>query len=428
MALSLFDRLHDIHCCPDRNTPASIEEFLEFGLQPEDYVNYVAMQYSLQGELMLFGHPKSESYTSKDYKSVTHYPTLERLITFCKEKNLIQAESIGSTIYDYLAKVDRSDAEYYYGWLRYPREPSEFRLCIERKLSWWWDAEEAILDELFDGISFTYDDYTELADGGRVVAFDSPVRIRKYDPAMKSSRILNNGEVRKIYLAAKQEKEKIEARVADHLKDMPDTQDSAALVAGLPWIKKIYDLLDRQELIDGIFEMVCDAVNTPDVIKFKESDVLFVYCGDDYCRQASHLVSSTRVEFCFYGKPDKQYTIDRCSHCLQYRISLSDLIKMFDDYGVPRCNIVYDSCSGGDFSDFSETSVFYEMGYTVSQSVGLSAVRRQAILKHAIDTGKASKEEVLRYLRQRMNINGNKVGNEIAYRKWKEDFDYITKL
>lgn len=74
------------------------------------------------------------------------------------------------------------------------------------------------------------------------------------------------------------------------------------------------------------------------------------------------------------------------------------------------------------------TSIFYDMGYTVSQSAGLNAVQRQRILKCAIDTGKASKYDVMRFLRQRMNINGMKAGNEIAFQKWKEDYNFIRSL
>ena len=78
--------------------------------------------------------------------------------------------------------------------------------------------------------------------------------------------------------------------------------------------------------------------------------------------------------------------------------------------------------------DFEDTSIFYGMGYTVSQTAGLSAVQRQRILKCAIDTGKASKYDVMRFLRQRMNINGMKAGNEIAFQKWKEDYNFIRSL
>lgn len=139
-------------------------------------------------------------------------------------------------------------------------------------------------------------------------------------------------------------------------------------------------------------------------------------------------LKNMRVDFSFYGKPDKQYTIERCAHCKQFRISLDDLIQMFESYGVPRCRIMYENGTSGDLSGFEDTSIFYDMGYTVSQSAGLSAAQRQRILKCSIDTGKASKYDVMRFLRQRMNINGMKAGNEIAFQKWKEDYDFIRSL
>ena len=209
---------------------------------------------------------------------------------------------------------------------------------------------------------------------------------------------------------------------------MPSEHDSVAVSAGLPWVKRMYELYTRQEIIESVFERISDAVSTPDIYKFKDSDTLFVFCGPDTCQAAGHLLSDIRVEFSFYGKPDKQHTIKRCSHCRQFQISLQDLTTMFELYGVPRGKIVYDDDANGDFSDFAETSIFYDMGYTVSQSVGLTAAKRQSILKHAVETGKASKYQVLNFLKQRMNINGMKPGNEIAFRKWKEDYEYIRSL
>ena len=73
--------------------------------------------------------------------------------------------------------------------------------------------------------------------------------------------------------------------------------------------------------------------------------------------------------------------------------------KAGDIYGISRGRIVYDDESG-EFSDFPETSIFYDMGYTVSQFVGLTADERQSILEHAIKSGKASQYQVLSYLKK----------------------------
>lgn len=428
MPLALFDKIHDDAYLCTRTEPATIEEFVKFGLQPEDYVRYVGLQQRLQGELMIYGFPKSKTLLTAEKISKTTYPALEDLVSFCKEKRLIAADDRFRDEFYFLSLLDRSDAEYYHGWLRYPKEAAEFRLAVERKLSTWWDEEEAYLTEIFGQISFDYDNYTETPDGTRWADFGSPIRVKRYDTATKEFITLKNVETRTLYELAQTEKSKIEKEIAAHLAQMPSEHDAAAVADGLPWVKKMYALYDRQEMIESIFERMSEAVSTPDIYKFKDSDTLVVFCGTDTCKESGHHLSDVRVDFSFYGKPDKQYNIKRCAHCKQFRISLQYLISMFDSYGVPCGIIVYDDNTNGDFSDFSETSIFYDMGYTVSQSVGLSATRRQDILKRAIESGKASKHQVLSFLKQRMNINGMKSGNEIAFRKWKEDYEFVSKL
>lgn len=75
-----------------------------------------------------------------------------------------------------------------------------------------------------------------------------------------------------------------------------------------------------------------------------------------------------------------------------------------------------------------EEPVTHDPDEILAQCIADNAVQRQRILKCAIDTGKASKYDVMRFLRQRMNINGMKAGNEIAFQKWKEDYNFIRSL
>ena len=436
MSSALFDKIHgDAYLCK-RTEPATIEEFVEFGLQPEDYVRYVGLQQRVQSELLLYGEIKRHTVITPENGTKTIYPALEELISFCQEKRLIARpdDAPPTSFYSIRAaeleniKLDRFDAAYGHLWLRYPKEPSEFRLSVERKLTLYWDEEDAYITKTFGVILFDYDDYTELPDGTNLVEFDSPVRIKRYDSETNSHVTLQHAEVRKLYEIAQKEKSKIEKEIAAHLAQMPAEHDVAAVSAGLSWVRKLYALSDRQEIIESIFDDMSRAVSTANVYKFKDNDILFVFCGADTCAEANHLLSDIRVDFSFYGKPDKQYTIKRCSHCKQFRISLQDLIAMFESHGVPRGIILYDDDSSRDFSDFSETSIFYDMGYTVCQSVGLSATRRQDILKRAIDTGKASHQQVLAFFKRRMNINGMKSGNELALYKWKEDYEFIRQL
>lgn len=416
--VALFDTIHD-DALSKRAEPATLEEFVEFGLQPRDYTHYVGLQMRVQGELMAYG------CTLED----TRHPTIRELISFCHEKNLIEYDDCFNEAYFCSEMIScRADADYRHDWLRYPRNPAEFRLAVERRLSRNWNAELAYVLDKFGAVEFVYDEYYESQDSILWANPDSALRIKRYDPVTKSQVILKNSEIQKMYDVVQTEQRKIEKELTSHLACMPTEHTTEALSTGLPWIKRLYSLCDRKDIVESVCEMFGNAASSPDIYKFRTSDTLIVFCGADTCREDNHHLKNMRVNFSFYGKPDKQYTIERCAHCKQFRISLDVLIQMFESYGVPRCKIMYENGTSGDLSGFEDTSIFYDMGYTVSQTAGLSAAQRQRILKCAIDTGKASKYDVMKFLRQRMNINGIKAGNEIAFQKWKEDYDFIRSL
>lgn len=276
---------------------------------------------------------------------------------------------------------------------------------------------------MFGAINFEYDKHS-----GVCVDFDSPVRIKKYNPDTEGFDYLSSDEVRKMYGRVEKELRKAQKEIEAQLACKPKEYDANAISADLLWIKKLYELINRRDIIEAALDSLEEAAKAPDIYKFKETDTLTVFCDADTCKEDGHLLKPIKVDFAFYTKPNKTYTIERCSHCMQFRMSLTDLSDMFDNYGVPKGHIVYDDEASGGFAGFSETSVLYNMGYTVSQSIGLSAAKRQSILKSVIDTGKLSKYEVLSFLKQRMNINGMKAGNEIAFRKWHDDYEYIRSL
>lgn len=402
--LELFDLIHDSDTSRERNCPATMEEFVDFGLEQSDYVQYITLQQKLQSELLRGAR-------------TAQLPAMNELLSFCKEKRLADISD------HYTLTTRQCDAEYYDDWLRYPKPNEDFRLAVERKLSCRWDEETAFLTDLFGAIIFEYDKHS-----GVCADFDSPVRIKKYNPDTEGFDYLSSDEVRKMCGRVEKELQKAQKEIEAQLACKPKEHDTNAISAGLPWIKKLYELIDRRDVIEEALDSLEEATKAPDIYKFKETDTLTVFCDADTCKEEGHLLKPIKVDFAFYTKPNKAYTIERCSHCMQFRMSLTDLSDMFDNYGVPKGHIVYDDEAAGDFAGFSETSVLYNMGYTVSQSEGLSAAKRQSILKSAIDTGKLSKYEVLSFLKQRMNINGMKAGNEIAFRKWHDDYEYIKSL
>ena len=141
-----------------------------------------------------------------------------------------------------------------YGWLRYPKDPSEFRLAVERKLSSWWDEEAAYACETLGDISFEYDEYAEAANGALWADPESPFRVKKYDPATKGFTILKSSEVQKMYETVQREMREIEHKIAAHLAEMPTAQDASSVSDGLPWIKTLYELCDRKDIIEDVLE------------------------------------------------------------------------------------------------------------------------------------------------------------------------------
>lgn len=393
----------------------TLEDFLDWGLTPDDFAQYIGMMHLLHGSMIT-------SQSSIQYTGDVG----EKLIQFCKEKRLMKDSDFSPSISEALRRIDRGDAEYYYGWFRYPRSDEEFRQIVEWKLS--SDYDEVLGDFIyknFGSISFTYDSIEKSGDL-KFVSIDSPVRIRKYDPSNQSFSVLNHDEVAAIYDLAKEKKESLEKAIAEHLKIAPP-ENSKYIKEWCQWCNTLDKLLEEQEHLEDVYDDIETAFSTPDLFKFRDNDAITVICGEDICEHESHFLFDVKVNLSFYGKVDKVVTMRRCANCLQFQMKVEELLELFNDYGVPRCKIRYMGACG-DFSDFAATSIFYDMGYSVSQPVGLSPEKRQAILKCAIDMGKASKWEVMSFLSQRMNINGMKPGNESAYRKWKEDYEYIRSL
>lgn len=77
MIMSLFNTIHTTNTRNPRTTPVSLEEFVNFGLLPEDYAVYVGLQHQLQttmilGELFLPTHTYIKERTSCEDDRIKH--------------------------------------------------------------------------------------------------------------------------------------------------------------------------------------------------------------------------------------------------------------------------------------------------------------------------------------------------------------------
>ncbi|MBE6038661.1 MAG: hypothetical protein E7218_05580 [Anaerofustis stercorihominis] len=417
----LFDNIHDSFLYEDRTLPATLNEFIDFGLSPMDYVEYIGLTLKLQGTVLL-GHTKTDPRRySRELDEV-----LKEFLMFCDDRKLI-CKPYTLHYFDILQAAIR-----WYDSLQYIQTSETFRLEIERRLSSWWDDLDLfIVDVLYEKFGILYFDrgcFAEYPNGDDFIFCEGHTKIYRWDKDTKERVYLRYKEVKKIYEFLEIEMKQLEKKIYDHENMSVEIRNGGDVDVGLDWINTLSELNKSSFLLEEIFEDVSDALKTLDVYNFRETDILYVICGDDICLTDNHHISEVRVNFSFYGKDDKEYVIKRCSDCMRYQISIDELTMIFDNYGVIRAQIIYVGADVNDFSGFDSTSVFYDMGYTVSASVGLTASRRQKILVNVINSGVATKHEVLAFLRQRMNINGMKSGNELAYKKWKEDYEFIRKL
>lgn len=420
----LFDLIHR-KGTKDRTLPTSLYEFVNYGLTEEDYAKYIELTHNLQTELVQKGCILSEiRHTKADKTPYTAYPTLDALFYFCKKKHLISEGIADASDCIFLfrpkdaAYIDRLTGK------KYTKESFQFRLEIERKLSHNWpDSESLLIEKLFDkNIDFEYTDFELLPDGIKWVNVGSPVFIKEYTPDGQC-KYLDTNELKPMYEAVQKEIAELVHLSVEHDLLAPPVSDTALRIE---WLKTNQDLDLRQDVAEELAETLEKAMSAKPLYHFKEDDTLIVYCEGDTCREQMHVITPWHVVFEFYNKQPKIYTVERCSNCLSFRISLKKLDEMIDHYGIPKGNIIYDNDGTHASAAFEESSLFYKMGYSVSQTSDLPAEVRQNILQRAIETGQVTKGQVLRFLFHRMCINGRKKGNELAYIKWKEDFEHFS--
>lgn len=413
--MALFDEIHKSG--ETRDYPATIEDFVDFGLEPSDYVRYVGLQQRLQSELLLHNCAGDEGAAADDIESPEARQALDELVSFCSEINLCALPDHRKP------SLCQINAEYSHDWLRYPKPEEDFRLAVERRLSCGWHEAEALFMDLFGAVFVVEDRYSGLLG---TLSTESPIRVQRYNPDTELYDYLDSDEVRRMCDRAEEEQHKAEKELEEHLACKPKEHDTEAILNGYSWAKKLEELKIKTAAIKRILLVLEEAAETPDIYQFKDSDTLTVFLDKDACLRENHPLKPMKVKFAFHGKPDNVYAVEMCQHCKQFRIPLAVLTEIFGSYGVPKCNIVYEGYEG--FSGADTASTLYNLGYAVRQSADLSAAERQNILKNAIDSGIVSKTGVLDFLRSRTTFNSLRAGLEPELGKWREDYEYIESL
>lgn len=173
---------------------------------------------------------------------------------------------------------------------------------------------------------------------------------------------------------------------------------------------------------------VLETVNNGSVYAFGAEEMLLVVCEEDVCADNAHSLVPVIVKFDFGDNVKTERKIQYCVSCNEFQMSLKDFEEMRNSFGVPNALTVFDTPIEDDCDEFTaeEKEAFvnsYAIDYIMSHVLHFSDVRRQRILKKAICSEEATKEEVCTFLQTTMNDNG-----ELSREMLEKDYQYVCAL
>ncbi len=175
-------------------------------------------------------------------------------------------------------------------------------------------------------------------------------------------------------------------------------------------------------------------------LQFLYNDILF-----DHSNHILYLYKMNRIKCKLHHRseivsvtaaiPTKQgavnMNVEYCKACRRFFTTYEAFERFKLHYGA----LLVKLCDVDETGEFSETfqseehddpdSLLKRHGYTVRASVGLSAQKRQAILKKIIDEKILPKWKVIDYLRYFIQYNGSKHNMADAISKWETDLKFV---
>jgi len=163
--------------------------------------------------------------------------------------------------------------------------------------------------------------------------------------------------------------------------------------------------------------------------EWNEESVLYIYKGQTSCHTRKHEMVSATAVMTGRNNSEIKLNVEYCPHCKKFFMSYTVYESYREKYGMLLGKLRMDSASTSGIVDvvLSEYSPLKLNGYSVSQQDGYSRYDRQYILSKVIEKGALLKSEVVRYLEYFINMNGRRIGNEIAISKWKQDLEFVLQ-
>ena len=165
----------------------------------------------------------------------------------------------------------------------------------------------------------------------------------------------------------------------------------------------------------------------------RESKVVQVYANKCHCQKCENkykrvtTVNRTAVVDTLDGST-ANINVMFCKGCGQYFVSIVTLEQYKTIYGgiLMECKLSHDfSPNQYSWFDFAPDSILSRCGYTVKE--GVSKDYRQAILRYILETGKATKYEIIEKINSFISFRDNQTKYEGACLRWREDIKFVNE-
>lgn len=414
----LFDNAYSIETM--RKTPSTIDELKSAGLSDENITEYFSLIKQLYGELYL----SSNNLLPIDIINSDPEKIWANLNDFCLNHCLTHAfnniqeqnyQRIPSEIifFDFISCDDNCEGYIYLGSLE------EFRYEVEMQLA-----------------QLTIDWYLALRYDvrilGKVEKDEMVSQLIRYDQYSDKMVLLSEDEASFLLKSIRHDLSDCEKRISQHEKSIATVKTDNAYnwnQTCQKWFQKSHELKKEYEILEENAQIVSDIIESgvhEGIVTEYPDDTLYVHKGRIKCENDNHPIEqATAILMDKYGS-DIELNVSHCLKCNKFFIHYNVYQHYRKEYGSVLGNIYMaknGECHKIGYA-LAEESPLKLCGYSVSEKDNLSQWERQNIIEACIESGAMTKETVIRLLRWLIDVNGNKVGNELAYKKWCEDLDF----
>jgi len=418
-----------------RKHPATQEEMLKAGMSADDIEHYLDLIRQLYSELFLRVNQYDIGIQSMARKLNARIEALWKALNdFCIDHNLILefADESGERFYDRLP----FEVDHFIFIEDYPECPDivhistmdEFRYEVELALAWLDDEEEWYLLRRYDVFYISENTYQN--DMGAAY-------LELLDMSEGKRRMLTRFEARDLL-------QRIEADVAANTEairamknnpprttreQMPASDYFAIHTEQDEWRKKYLALNEEGSLLDNCESLVrgiVEAGTHDDIYPHYPDETLYVHKGNIACETQHHDIEQATAILLNSDGSDIELNVSHCKDCQKFFIRYESYKRYRERFGTILGNIRM--MKNGEYTydpfDLADESTLHLCGYNVSKKDNLSDTARQTIIAAAIESGAMSKGDVIHLLNYFIEVNGAKIGNELARHKWCVDLDF----